>query len=92
MSVKARRQAQATEHKARRKAKKSSRITAAAAWAKNRSNLSYAEVRERQPGKVDFYTECKATVPGLTYNEFRAGLKIERARRRVEAEAAARKS
>jgi hypothetical protein len=92
VSVKAQRQAQATKRKAQRKAKKNSRITAAAAWAKDKPNLTNAEVREKPPSKkVDLYTECAAAVPNLTYNEFKAGLKIER-RKRAEAEAAARKS
>jgi hypothetical protein len=90
--VKAQQKAQEAKRKAQRKVERNSRIAAAAAWAKNKSNLNYAEVRESQPGKVDPYTECKATVSGLTYNEFRDGLKIERNRRRVEAKATARKS
>ena len=82
VSVKARRQAQATKRKARRKAEKSSRIAAAAAWAKDKPNLINAEVREKPPSKVDLYTECTAAVPNLTYNEFKAGLKIERSKAR----------
>lgn len=91
--VKAQRQEQAAKRKARREAKKNSRITGAAEWAKGKPNLNYAEAREKPPSKkVDFYTECEKVVPDLTYNEFKAGLKIERDRRRAEAEAPARKS
>lgn len=89
--VKVQRKAQTTKRKARRKAERDKRIDKVAELAKGKPNLTNVEIRERQPGKMDFYTECQAAIPGLAYNELKAGLKIER-RRRAEAKATARKS
>ena len=98
MPIKVRRQAQATKRRTRRKAKRDGRIAKVAEWAKSKPSLAYAEMREKRPGKVDFYTECRAAIsePDLPFREYRDGVKIERNRKRAaakaEAEAAAQKS
>jgi hypothetical protein len=74
----------AARRKPAAKTRRDARISQVMGLLAHKPNLKHAEIREKQKGKTDCFTECKAKISDLTFREFLEGLKAERKRRRAQ--------